>query len=166
MAMRTLPLVLVVISISGCLQEGPDALTLKLRAATRTVPGFGGVRYVTVDRGDLGPEEQLQIAVLGEVNLEPGRAKVAEIFAGETPPTVWVRPSQGTATESTMDDGTNLLSVEDANSLDYDELTHYVRSGTRFAHSIKPMQAQVLALGLDPEQVIIQVEAPFVPLSN
>jgi hypothetical protein len=122
---------------AGCSVEAESTLTARLRRVTTETPEFGGVR-----RTD------------SRAPVSGGTLTVFVRSAGS------VANATGAAAESNMLAAKDLLSVEGASSLDFDETTGYLRVGVSSADALPALENKIQSLSLDPELIIVQVEAP------
>ncbi|AKJ06370.1 Hypothetical protein AA314_07996 [Archangium gephyra] len=151
---------LCVILSTGCLtpenelEQSPR--TLQFVRVTKEIPAFGGV---TRENG------AWVISLLDAEQREAAETKLRDIFNEEASHlSVRVRAPRGSASEELKDEATEVLSVEGAGTLDYDETTGYLRVGVIDVEALEPVQAKLDALGIPLEQVILQVERPIVSL--
>jgi len=133
-----------------------DPSTEQLRRVTNQVPTFGGVLF---------EQDQLVVFVLGEKQIEAAEDSLRGIFGADAAQIkLEVRPPEGNASEELKQSSRNVLSVETARTLGFDETTGYLRVGVTEVKGVRQAKEKLQEIGTPLEEVILQVQSPITAL--
>jgi len=152
---------LIFVSIGGCSitdsnESVSDPSTEQLRRVTNQVPTFGGVLF---------EQEKLVVFVLGSKQINAARDSLRNVLGTDAEKVdLRVRPPKGNASEELKRSAREVLSIEAANFLDFDETTGYLRVGVTGGWAIRKAEEKLKEIGISLEDVILQVQSPITAL--
>lgn len=143
-------------SITSSSESTFEPTTEQLRRVTHQVPTFGGVLF---------EQDQLVVFVLGSTQTGAAQDSLREIFGTEAAEIdLKVRSPEGNASEELKRSASNILTIEEASSLDFDEKTGYLRVGVTEVKGIRKAMDKLKEIDIPLGEVILQVESPVVAL--
>ncbi|MET0404584.1 MAG: hypothetical protein ABW123_19375 [Cystobacter sp.] len=146
-------LLLCVFFLAGCLSvesasTEQNSLTRQFIRISREVPTFGGITR---------ENNEWIVFLLGETQRGAAGARLQEILQETALHVVMrIRPARGSSSEEKKDRATEVLNVPGVSSIDFDEVTGYLRVGLVDVESIELAQAKLDELAIPRAEVLFQ----------